>query len=232
MEELEFMRTLGNNIRHFRGRAGLTQGQLAEKIGRSLASVSKYERGDCAIDTYSLCRIAEALNISANQLIPEPKPQTVPDAIDHSWDMMSQNKVFYLYNYGFISGKLCCNMLEIDWVKNEVVMYVDTNGEQKNDYRLCGNILYGRVISTSACISIWVENPIAQIDYFHIVINGADWVAGKRVCHVSYSTLNWRVVSGKGIFTANRTKPDNWKELLTFSKQELQDIKKRNQVLF
>ena len=46
MKEHDFMKKLGNNIRTFRTQAGLTQGELAKQIGRSVASISKYERGD------------------------------------------------------------------------------------------------------------------------------------------------------------------------------------------
>lgn len=232
MEEQDYMRELGRNIRVFRTQTKMTQGQLAEAIGRSLASISKYERGDCAIDCYSLHKIAEALNVTTAQLLPERKLALEKAPAPITGNGITQCKLFYLYNIGYISQNLCCNVLEIDWEKNEVTMYVDINAEHKEDYRQCNFVLHGTVVHTNACTSIWVNNPIAQIDYFHIVINGADWFAGRQICHVSYSTLNWRVVAAKGLFTTHRENLQLIKELLSFSKQEMSDIRKKNIVLF
>ena len=68
--------------------------------------------------------------------------------------------------------------------------------------------------------------------YFHIVINSADWYAGNQICHVSYSTVDWRSVASKGVITTTPECPPNINELLAFTKDELKNIKKRNQVLF
>ena len=62
MLESDYMKKLGSSIRFYRTKANLTQGELASQIGKSLASVSKYERGDCAIDCYTLSEIASALD--------------------------------------------------------------------------------------------------------------------------------------------------------------------------
>ncbi|MDO4977842.1 MAG: helix-turn-helix transcriptional regulator [Eubacteriales bacterium] len=233
MVEQEFMIVLGNNIRLFRKRIGMTQGQLANKIGRSLASVSKYERGDCSIDSYTLYKIADVLNIAVSQLLPEVKEQVKVEPVMSNWKFISQHNVFYLHNVGYISQKMCCSVLEIDWDTNSVIMYLDVDGQKKEDYRRDSNmILYGNVICTSACTNIWVNNPVAPIDFFHIVVNSADWTLGKHICYVGYSTMNWRVVASKAVLTLTPEVPEDIEEQLAFSKKELKEIGKKNQVLF
>lgn len=231
MDEHEFMRLLGSNIRSSRVQLGMTQGELAKRIGRSIASVSKYERGECAIDSYTLCTIAEILSVSTSRLLPEKKLTASPLSADSHWNPIAQYNSFYLHNVGFISQKLCCSFIEIDWQTNDVVMYVDI-GKPYKDYVLTNMTLYGKVYATGACTNIYVSNPIAPIDYFHVVINSADWYAGKQVCHVSYSTVDWRCVASKGVLTTTQECPDGIEELLAFTKEELKEIKKKNQVLF
>ena len=81
MLESDYMKKLGSSIRFYRTKANLTQGELASQIGKSLASVSKYERGDCAIDCYTLSEIASALGLRIIQLLPgESSPARQPDS--------------------------------------------------------------------------------------------------------------------------------------------------------
>ena len=231
MKEQDFMRLLGNNIRTARVQSGFTQTNLAERIGRSIASVSKYERGDCAIDSYTLCSIAEVLKVTPAQLLPVKARSSQESQGTNNWSIITRYDRFYLYNVGFISQKLCCSEIEINWETGEAVMHVDM-GRPPKGFSQANMILYGNVFSTSACTAIWVNNPVAPIDYFHIVINSADWYAGNQICHVSYSTVDWRSVASKGVIATTPECPPNINELLAFTKDELKNIKKRNQVLF
>lgn len=231
MREQEFMTILGNNIRLFRNRAKLTQGQLADKIGRSLASISKYERGECAIDSYTLFSIANVLNVTTSQLLPEASFASEEHPMTKGLNLLSEHRVLYLYNIAHITQKLSCSVIEIDWTKNEAIMYVSAMDPKKSDYRQCSMILYGKIISASACISIWVNNPSAPIDYFHIVVNGADWYSGNHACYISYATMNWRTVTCKGVLTTTPECPPDIEKQLELTKQELKQIRQTNQLL-
>lgn len=61
MEENLARRHCGNQIRYFRKEAGLTQSQLAQRIGVSLNSVQRYEKNERQPSADLLLRIAEAL---------------------------------------------------------------------------------------------------------------------------------------------------------------------------
>lgn len=232
MKEQDFMRLLGSNIRAARTSAGMTQGDLARTIGRSIASVSKYERGDCAVDCYTLSNIADALAVSTTQLLP-PRDRPAGESLQaNRWSIITKHDTFYLHNIGYMSQRLCCSTIKIDWQANEAVMYVDMGMPFKGMDLHTSSVLYGRIYSSSASTIITVNNPVAPIDYYHIVINSADWYAGKQICHISYSTNNWRSVSSKGALTTTPECPENIEELLAFTKEELKEIKKKNQVLF
>lgn len=59
---------LNNNIKFFRIYKGITQGELAEKIGKTKNVISNWERGDNSPDIDSVEKICVALSVTPNQL--------------------------------------------------------------------------------------------------------------------------------------------------------------------
>lgn len=57
------------NIKIARIKAGLTQVELAERIGASKVDVSRYETGRIKPPIIKLCKIADALNVSTDFLL-------------------------------------------------------------------------------------------------------------------------------------------------------------------
>lgn len=57
------------NLRAERARKRLTQEQLAERSGVSVASVQNYERGATGVTQESACALADALGVTPNDLI-------------------------------------------------------------------------------------------------------------------------------------------------------------------
>lgn len=58
---------IGRYIAEKRKRARLTQRQLADKLGKSDKSVSKWERGICLPDVSVYMELCEILEISVNE---------------------------------------------------------------------------------------------------------------------------------------------------------------------
>ena len=77
---------IGSRIRSFRRAQGMTLQQLAEKIHKSRASVSKYETGEIVVDVETLYDISRALNVELNALTDycDPKPQPAPQLPSNS----------------------------------------------------------------------------------------------------------------------------------------------------
>ena len=59
---------LNDRLKEARLRAGLTQKQVAEKIGIATTTLSGYERGASDPDVGTLCKLMDALNTDANFL--------------------------------------------------------------------------------------------------------------------------------------------------------------------
>ncbi len=60
---------IGNYIRNHRRAAGLTQKELADKLGISPQAVSKWEQGDTLPDTGIILDLSDILNTTADKLL-------------------------------------------------------------------------------------------------------------------------------------------------------------------
>ena len=61
--------TIGENIRSYRTAAGISQEQLAERIGKTRSAVSYYESGRITPRMYVIERIADVLGVSKLDII-------------------------------------------------------------------------------------------------------------------------------------------------------------------
>ena len=60
---------IGENIKYIRKSKGLTQRELAEKIGVTDSAITRYEKGDREPNIETLNKIATALEVTINDLI-------------------------------------------------------------------------------------------------------------------------------------------------------------------
>ena len=75
----ELSRHIGNRIRSFRKAQGLTLQQMADRLEKSKATMSKYETGDIILDVETLYAIANLLQIGINQLTDyRPEAEILP----------------------------------------------------------------------------------------------------------------------------------------------------------
>lgn len=70
---------IGNKIKHFRCKLGLTQEQLAEKLSLSAQSVSKWETAVAMPDITLLPKLAEIFGVSIDELLrPDERTEAAP----------------------------------------------------------------------------------------------------------------------------------------------------------
>lgn len=71
MTELSDAKVIGKNIRKYRKQKGLTQETLAFDAEISVKMLSEYENGKHNISQEALSKIADALYVSVDELLPE-----------------------------------------------------------------------------------------------------------------------------------------------------------------
>lgn len=69
--ESDILRVIGENTRKYRERSGLTQADLAERVGVGTAFISRVERGQKRMRIETMVAVASALDISVDLLINE-----------------------------------------------------------------------------------------------------------------------------------------------------------------
>ena len=71
LDDIRFLRKLGNRVRERRLARGLTQAQLAEKCGLHRTFIGSVERGERNVSILNVRLIAEVLRIPPAELIGE-----------------------------------------------------------------------------------------------------------------------------------------------------------------
>ena len=71
LDEIEFLRTLGDRIRERRTARGLTQGQLGESCQLHRTFIGSVERGERNLSILNLLLIARALRVPLSDLLKE-----------------------------------------------------------------------------------------------------------------------------------------------------------------
>lgn len=75
--------SISENIKFYRNEKGLTQQELADKIGKSINSVKKYESGYTNPPIEVINKIASALDVSINQLIGKKRKTITQEIIEN-----------------------------------------------------------------------------------------------------------------------------------------------------
>lgn len=70
LNDAELKQYIGKKIKEFRKKSGMTQGELAEKIGVKNNTVSAYERGIADPPQSKILKLSEVFNCSVDDLFP------------------------------------------------------------------------------------------------------------------------------------------------------------------
>lgn len=96
MEDLD--RIVGSRVRLYRKMKRFTLAELAERIHKSKATLSKYENGDIPLDVRTLCELADALGIRVQQLLDGVQAVQAGSASGDSF--FPQRRIFVYYYEG------------------------------------------------------------------------------------------------------------------------------------
>jgi len=86
---------VGDRVRTSRGAAGLTQTQLAERVGLQRSMVSKIEAGERGVDALELYRLADALGVPLTHLVSRPAQAVVSRRAQASDDVDEAGRLRY-----------------------------------------------------------------------------------------------------------------------------------------
>ena len=88
----------GEKLRNHRKKLGMTQEEVAEKVGVSPQAISKWEAGDCLPDCFNLKAISDVYKISADVLL-ETESNGDLDAVSSKIEQLATEFVWSMANH-------------------------------------------------------------------------------------------------------------------------------------
>lgn len=162
---------IGLNIRRFRKMRKLTIEDLANKISKSKATISKYEKGEIILDVVSLYQIADALKINVEQLLYYSPKRSINFISPSGKKPAFFNGVSHFYSYLFDGRtnkimRCAFDILteEVENSKYKIIMYM--NFKDYNNYQICENTYLGYMEHYDALTNILMRNqdtPMEQV---------------------------------------------------------------------
>ena len=230
---------IGARIRSYRKQRNLTLQQLADRIHKSRASVSKYEIGEITLDVQTLYEISLALDVDVGQLmdynIAPPPPPTVPM---HRGTMNSpffEAKQLYFYFYDGRYKRLKDGVIHIHKTEDPSGMCdaflsirsVSASG-RSSEIRYTGKVVYSDMLIRFSFVNqynsleedlLYIFNPLELRDFTEGLL-----------CGISSADL--MPCAFKCLVTLNPQEPDDaLKNSLLFTTKELKRWQKLNMLV-
>ena len=133
---------VGSRIRLYRQMKGFTLAELAQRVHKSKATVSKYENGEISIDIQTIFELSGALDIRVEQLIDYQKEPQEPRPVQDSF--FPQNQVC-LYFYDGRYKRVVRSLLQLSHgaAVNSATLYNDVSDLRRPES--CRNLYAGKV---------------------------------------------------------------------------------------
>lgn len=151
---------IGKHIRNFRKMRHMTLEDMSKIICKSKATISKYEKGEIAIDIETLYELADALNVHVEQLLYCP-PGRVHISASASHPAFF-NGVSYFFSYLFDGRNRQLIRCRFDVLSKtetnqyKVMMYM--NFKDYDKYQFCENTYWGYIEHYDAITNIALTN--------------------------------------------------------------------------
>jgi len=172
---------VGRRIRLYRRSRGMNLSVLAEAIGKSKASLSKYESGQVSVDIVTLFEIAEALEVSPAQLFDYEATQR-PAAARGTQNPFLQQDQLHLYHMH--RKKVYFSLLKLGGAddKGRIEATLFYKADSPAQMERCDCIYHGTLQGHDTVISVMLtnyHNPVESVLLnFTIPMRKADILVG------------------------------------------------------
>ncbi|WP_313529689.1 helix-turn-helix domain-containing protein [Anaerotignum sp.] len=224
---------VGKRIRLYRKMKNLTIEAFAGMINKSKATVSKYENGDISIDIETLFSIADALDISVNQLVDYENLTAVSET---EGDAIAKRKAgktrYYLYFYDGRRSRIVKNIIEVQGVGENGIynanFYADLE-DYSNCYK-CKFLYHGTMRKFDAFTNFNFENQNNKVEQvFMYAINSFTHNSRMVGMLSGLSTQPILPASFKFLLSPDiMEENEEMREQLVFTKEDIKQIKKMN----
>ena len=222
---------VGNRIRLYRKMKNLTIESFALMIGKSKATISKYETGDISIDVETLFKISEALGLSMTQLVDYEKEDLLEETHITGKTLNGKTR-FYLYFYDGRKSRIVKNVIDVigegENGLHKASFYSDV-ADYKNIYK-CKFLYQGKMRKYDGFTNFTFENQNNKIEKVFMYAINPFTHSGNMIGMLSgLSTQPILPVSFKVIISTHIMEDEGMlREQLVLTKDELKQVKKMN----
>ena len=221
---------VGEKIRMYRKLNHMTLDDVAAKVYKSSATLSKYENGSIIIDVETLNQIADVLGVRPECFLegiqkPPKKEKQIARGFFRSSD------IFYLYwSTGTKKGKIMRGLLEISHGEKEdsAMIYVCTDSDFSKTSAI--SVYRGTMVYTDVYTRVYAENITNPIDYIFLhILEEFNSFSFVNAMEIGMATNSCKPVACLVLISKERqTENKTLLERLLFGKEEIQFLKKGN----
>lgn len=235
-KERETMREIsihvGQRIRLYRKAKNLTIETFAGMIHKSKATISKYENGDISIDIETLFGIAQALDISVNQLIDYETVSHEGEAAEPIARRAGKSR-YYMYFYDGRRSRIARNIIEVQDGGEEngvfsanMYAYLD----DFSNYYQCKLLYHGTMRRYDTFVNFNFENQNNKVERaFLYAINSFSHGGRMAGLYCGLSTQPILPACFKFVLSPEiLEETEELKETLAVSKEDIRVLKKMN----
>lgn len=163
---------IGAKIRYYRKKHNLKIGDLAAKINKSSACISKYENGKIVLDVVTLYEIAKALEVTPEQLLYSPPIVKKGREHDHIPAFFQGISTLYMYYFDGRNNSVVRSVLEIhEYIKPGTYrMLLYMNFSDYLHFRDCEITYEGTLSHYDAVSNIILHNQNLDMDVYLVCI--------------------------------------------------------------
>ncbi len=211
---------IGKKLNFYRKQQNISLEAMGNRISKSKATISKYEKGDILPDILTLLEICNVLNIDITQILEQEMSKT---------NIKNPFKCNQLFLYYITNKKIIASVIELNELDDtiEAKFYNDI----KKDKSDCAYFYNGQLDYDSSTVYIHLNNKCtnnSKLEYVDIVTS-MPWSNKFTVCKFFLLGLtpNGLPVVKKGIISKQQLsieKIKNYMDVLTLSKSETKEI--------
>lgn len=220
-----FYQILGAKLRACRRIKKMTISEIAEKINKSIATVSKYEKGEIAIDIETLFVWCNFMEVDIASLLPHTCTESVSEQITRYQNHLVER--LYVYNYRSKGHKIDRAVIECDNKACKATMYLFA--EDEKNYFDCKYLYEGDVIYGDTHINFILKNSSPPFDMLTLSIPTMPGKNEYTIGMLMSTTVHYENVALKILVSDTPVMDLNLLEEKTrLTAQELRNIKMTN----
>jgi transcriptional regulator with XRE-family HTH domain len=226
---------VGKQIKKHRKRNGLTIEQFSQKIGKSKATISKYENGAISIDIETLQEIADALEVEISMLVDYQSPNTKPAKLPEN---IYFNKPFaYMYYFDGRTRKITRSLMKFYQKEDnqshlDVIMYHGLSSF--DDPEKCQHLFTGKAYPYDVITHFIMTNQVNPSEKMYICMMNPTHANSQAVGIVSglgtlpfFAPISIKAMISKEILEEN----DRFMEVIKLSKEDLRQARHYNMMV-